>query len=203
MTKVVADISISLDGFVTGPEPDEANGLGVGGDPLHTWAIASDDPVDAAVLRASTERSAAVVMGRRLFDIVDGPDGWNDEMGYGAAHAATPPFFVVTHQAPDHVRLDLDISFVTDGIEAAVDQARDTAEVLADDGARDVVIMGGGQVIREALAAGVVDELVIHLAPVVLGGGTPLFDGGPPAVLVQRDVQVSSTATHLTYDVVR
>lgn len=203
MTKVVADISMSLDGFITGPSAGDGNGLGDGGDPLHAWAIASDDPVDVEVLRESTERSAAVIMGRRLFDIVDAPDGWNDEMGYGAAHAATPAFFVVTHDAPASVRLDLDISFVTDGVGAAVDQARDTAEVLADDAARDVVIMGGGEVIRGALGAGLVDELVIHLAPVVLGSGTPLFGGGMPAELVQQTVRPSSTATHLTYDVRR
>ena len=91
MTNVIADISMSLDGFVTGPEPDLAHGLGHGGEPLHTWAIDSDDEVDIQELKDATEASGAVVMGRRLFDIVDGPHGWNDEMGYGANLAATPP----------------------------------------------------------------------------------------------------------------
>src|SRR5687768_17864753 len=116
MTKVIADISMSLDGFVTGPDPDLEHGLGHGGEALHTWAIESDDPVDAAVLQEATDRSGAVVMGRRLFDMVDGPHGWNDEMGYGAGHAATPSFFVVTHVAPEKVRLELDFTFVTDGV---------------------------------------------------------------------------------------
>lgn len=73
MTKVVADISMSLDGFVTGPEPGPTQGLGRGGEPLHNWAVDNDDAVDAEVLRDSTESSGAVVMGRRLFDIIDGP----------------------------------------------------------------------------------------------------------------------------------
>src|SRR6266702_3041310 len=107
MTKVVADISMSLDGFVTGPDPDLEHGLGTGGEPLHSWAVRSTDDVDTTVLRAATGATGAVVMGRRLFDFVDGPHGWSDEMGYGAALTATPSFFVVTHSPPAHVRLDL------------------------------------------------------------------------------------------------
>ncbi|HEX9994943.1 MAG TPA: hypothetical protein VGB14_18605, partial [Acidimicrobiales bacterium] len=121
MTRVIADISISLDGFVTGPDPSNEQGLGAGGEALHEWALASDDEVDAAVLREAVERSGAVIMGRRLFDIVDGPGGWNDEMGYGAGLAATPPFFVVTHSPPAQVRLDLRFTFVTGGVAAAVE----------------------------------------------------------------------------------
>ena len=126
MTTVVADISVSLDGFVTGPDAGPDNGLGTGGEPLHTWVLASDDPVDAEVLARSTERSGAVVMGRNLFDVIDAPSGWNDEMGYGAGLAATPPFFVVTHAPPANVRLGLRFTFVTGGVAAAVEQARAT-----------------------------------------------------------------------------
>jgi dihydrofolate reductase len=96
MTIVVADISVSLDGFVTGPDAGPDNGLGTGGEPLHTWVLESDDPLDAEILATSTERSGAVVMGRNLFDVIDAPSGWSDDMGYGAQHAARPPFFVVT-----------------------------------------------------------------------------------------------------------
>lgn len=193
--KVVADISMSLDGFVTGPDPDLEHGLGRGGEPLHTWAISSDDPVDAEVLREATERSGAVVMGRRLFDIIDGPGGWSDDMGYGAAHAAAPPFFVVTHSAPEKVRLDLDFSFVTEGIAAAVERARAAA------GSKDVVVMGGGDVVRQSVDQGLVDELQIHLAPIVLGAGTPLFAGSSRRELTQLAVRPTSTATHVTYAV--
>jgi dihydrofolate reductase len=79
MTKIVADITMSLDGFVTGPDPDLDHGLGHGGEPLHRWALESEHEVDTEVLRRSTEESGAVVMGRRLFDTVDGPQGWNEE----------------------------------------------------------------------------------------------------------------------------
>ncbi len=195
MPKVVADISMSLDGFVTGPDPDLAHGLGTGGEPLHAWALESDDEADAEVLRQATEASGAVVMGRRLFDVVDGPGGWSDDMGYGAGLAATPPFFVVTHSVPQAVRLSLDFTFVTEGLEAAIDQARAAA------GAKDVFVMGGANVIRQCVVAGLADELRIHLAPIVLGAGTPLFAGGERRQLVQRSVRVSSAATHLTYGV--
>src|SRR3954470_16159336 len=180
--RVIADISMSLDGFVTGPDPSLTSGLGTGGEPLHTWAMSSTDEVDAQILRGATDMSGAVVMGRRLFDIIDGPGGWDDEMGYGARHAATPPFFVVTHTPPTEVRLGLDFTFVTDGPAAAVEQGRAVA------GERAVVLMGGGDLIRQSIDAGVVDELRIHLAPIVLGGGTPLFDGITRREFVQREV---------------
>jgi dihydrofolate reductase len=192
MTRVVADISMSLDGFVTGPDPDLEHGLGRGGEPLHTWVMEGTE-VDAEVVRDATESSGAVVMGRRLFDIVDGPHGWNDEMGYGAGLAAAPPFFVVTHSAPDHVRLELRFTFVTDGLEAAISQARAAA------GDKDVIVMGGGDVVRQCVDTGLADELRIHLAPIVLGGGTPLFAGANRRQLVPRSVRVSPHATHLTY----
>ena len=193
MTNVIADISMSLDGFVTGPEPDLSHGLGHGGEPLHTWAIDSDDEVDVQELKNTTEASGAVVMGRRLFDIVDGQHGWNDEMGYGANLAATPPFFVVTHSAPDDVRLDMRFSFETDGLETALEHARAAA------GDRDVVVMGGADVVRQCVDGRLVDELHLHLSPIVLGGGTPLFEGARRHELVQTSVRVSSTAAHLTY----
>jgi len=153
MTRVVADISVSLDGFVTGPDPDLEHGLGHGGEGLHRWAIESTDPVDAEVLRRSTDESGAVVMGRRLFDIV--------------------------------------------GVTAAIEQARQAA------GERAVVVMGGADVIRQALDHGLVDVLHLHLAPVVLGAGTPLFHDAAPRALVQQAVEVSPFATHLAYAVPR
>jgi dihydrofolate reductase len=195
MTRVIADISMSLDGFVTGPDPDAEHGLGHGGEALHHWAIESPHPEDAEVLRRATEASGAVIMGRRLFDIIDGPNGWSDDMGYGASHAATPPFFVVTHHRPDDIRLTLDFTFVTDGLASTVEQARAAA------GDNDVIVMGGGDVVRQSLDDGLVDELRIHLAPVVLGAGTPLFAGAVRHDLIQRDVVVSPLATHLTYEV--
>ncbi|MGH1561269.1 dihydrofolate reductase family protein [Mumia sp. DW29H23] len=203
MTRIVADISVSLDGFVTGPDPGPDNGLGTGGEALHTWAF-SDDPDDRRLLREGTARSGAVVLGRRLFDIVDGPNGWDDETGYGASEVGKPAFVVVTSAPPAAVRLaDLDWTFVTTGLPDAVTAARQRAEAASSDRGEDldVVIMGGGATVGSAVATGLVDALTLHLAPVVLGAGTPLFTGGTPRTLVQRTVTVTSTATHLTYDV--
>ena len=128
MTKVIADITMSLDGYVTGPGADARHGLG-DAEELHAW-VTEQDPVDTEILERSTAASGAVVMGRRLFDVVDGPDGWNEEMGYGAQEAGTPPFFVVTHSAPRDVRLERElgmrVTFVPD-LASAIDQARGVA----------------------------------------------------------------------------
>jgi len=204
MTRIIADISVSLDGFVTGPNPGLENGLGDGGEALHTWAF-SDDPDDRRLVAEATTRSGAVVLGRRLFDIVDGPGGWNDEVGYGAGEVGKPPFVVVTSSPPESVRLtDLDWTFVTTGLADAVTAARQRAEAASTDRGEDldVVLMGGGATVGSALVTGLVDTLSLHLAPVVLGSGTPLFAGGTSRTLVQRSVLATSTATHLTYDVV-
>ncbi|MFC9080359.1 dihydrofolate reductase family protein [Streptomyces sp. NPDC057062] len=203
MTRIIADISVSLDGFVTGPDPGPHSGLGSGGEALHTWAF-SDDTDDRRVLREATARSGAVVLGRRLFDLVDGPNGWDDTTGYGAREVGKPAFIVVTTSPPESVRLtDLDWTFVTTGLPDAIATARRRAAAASSDSGKelDVVLMGGGATVGSALDAGLVDGLTLHLAPVVLGGGTPLFTGGTRRTLVQRSVTSTSTATHLTYDV--
>lgn len=185
MSKVIADISMSLDGYVTAPGVDLAHGLGIGGEAIHAWVLEEPrSPVDEAVLADSFEKTGAVVMGRRLFDIVDGPNGWNDDVGYGhdQNQSAAPPCYVVTHQPPTQVRLASRFRFETDGVAAAIDQARATA------GGKDVVIMGGANVIDQSLAARLVDELRIHLSPLVLGDGTRLFDLVGRTTLIQREV---------------
>ncbi|AQS68115.1 dihydrofolate reductase family protein [Streptomyces pactum] len=203
MTRIIADISVSLDGFVTGPDPGPLAGLGTGGEALHTWAF-SDDPDDRRVLREATARSGAVVLGRRLFDLVDGPNGWDETTGYGAAEVGKPAFVVLTSSPPESVRLTgLDWTFVTTGMPDALAAARRRAEAAASDRGEDldVVLMGGGATIGSALDAGLVDGLTLHLAPVVLGAGTPLFTGKVPRTLVQRGVTPTSNATHLAYDI--
>ena len=146
MPKVIADITMSLDGYVTGPGADVEHGLGDAPE-LHAWVF-ERDPVDSEILEGATAASGAVVMGRRLFDTVDSPHGWSKDMGYGANQVGTPPFFVVTHSPPHDVRLERDLgmrfTFAPD-LETAIDQAR----AAAIDG--DVVIMGGGDVIGQAL----------------------------------------------------
>jgi dihydrofolate reductase len=155
------------------------------------------DAVDTEILEQATAASGAVVMGRRLFDVVNGPDGWDEDMGYGADQTGTPPFFVVTHSPPDDVRLQRElgmrVTFAGDLV-TAIDQARAAATH------GDVVIMGGGDVVGQALEQGLVDELRLHLAPMLLGGGTPLFRPGTRQLYRQRDVRPSSNAVHLTYE---
>jgi len=200
MTTVIADISMSLDGYVTAPGADRAHGLGVGGEAVHGWVLEEPrSPVDEAILARAFEQTGAVVMGRRLYDVVDGPHGWNDDVGYGhdQDQSAAPPCYVVTHEPPAQVRLTSRFRFVTEGVAAAIEQARAAA------GGKDVVVMGGAHVIDQSLAGGLVDVLRIHLSPVLLGGGTRLFDLVGPATLVQREVTTSPRATHLTYQVVR
>ncbi|KHL00047.1 DNA-binding protein [Microbacterium mangrovi] len=204
MTRVIADISVSLDGFVTGPDAGPSNGMGTGGEALHAWAL-SGDPDDQRLLAEGTVRTGAVILGRRLFDVVDGPDGWSDEMGYGAREVGRPAFIVLTREPPAEVRLaHLDWEFVTTGLVDAVARAREraeAAEALAGE-ERHVVLMGGGATVGSAIAAGLVDELTLHVAPVLFGHGTKLFTGGEPArTLRQRSVIATSTATHLTYDI--
>lgn len=200
MSKVIADISMSLDGYVTARGADEEHGLGVGGEAIHAWVLEQPrSPVDEAVLSRSFEQTGAVVLGRRLFDVVDGPHGWDDGVGYGhdQDQSVAPPCYVVTHQEPAQVRLASRFRFVTGGVAAAIDAARKAA------GVKDVVVMGGAKVIDQSLAEGLVDELRLHLSPLLLGGGTRLFDLAGRTTLVQRSVTGSPRATHITYEVVR
>lgn len=195
MPKVIADITMSLDGYVTGPGADVEHGLGDAPE-LHAWVF-GHDPVDDGILEQSTAASGAVVMGRRLFDTIDSPLGWSAEIGYGADQTGTPPFFVVTHSPPEEVRLERELgmrfTFVPD-LDAAIEQAR--AAVTHG----DVVIMGGGDVIGQALERGLVDEFRVHLAPLLLGGGTPMFKPGTRQQYRQREVRPSANAVHLTYE---
>jgi dihydrofolate reductase len=196
MGAIVADITMSLDGYVTGPDPDLEHGLGRGGEPLHRWAFAADDEIDATVLAESTAATGAVVMGRRTFDLVDGPNGWTEEAGYVPGNSSfRPPVFVVTHAAPGFTRLTTQFTFVTDGLAAAISAAR----AAAGDG--NVAVMGGADVVRQAVRQGLVAQLRVHIAPVLLGAGTRLFDGGPPQELIQERAQASAHATHVTYRV--
>jgi dihydrofolate reductase len=199
MSDVVVDISVSLDGYVTGPNVGLTNGLGDGGEALHDWVFHGND-ADRAVLDAAFEATGAVIQGRNLFDIIDAPGGWSDEMGYGAKPTGevNPPIFVVTHTPPDKTRLGDRFHFVA-GPEEAVTRALAVAE------GKDVVVMGGGQVCHEVLAAGLADVLRLHVATVVLGDGTRLFPAGAgPAIGLELTEAVSTPAAqHLTYRVLK
>ncbi|HXV71942.1 MAG TPA: dihydrofolate reductase family protein [Acidimicrobiia bacterium] len=193
--KVIADISMSLDGYVAGEGAGVGRGLGDAPE-VHAW-VTDQGEVDTEILETSTKETGAVIMGRGLFDVVNAPDGWSTEMGYGADQVGRPPFVVVTHHPVDDARLvtelGLNISFV-EGIAPAIDQAKR----LATDG--DVFIMGGGDVIGQAIEQGLADELRLHIAPFIAGGGTPLFKPGTRQHYRQRDVRVSRNAVHITYE---
>jgi dihydrofolate reductase len=198
--QVIVDITMSLDGYVTAAGADAKHGLGVGGEPLHDWVF-NHAPLNQKVLDDMFARSGAVIMGRRTFDVVDGPDGWSEDVGYGAERDQTvvpPSVFVMTHSAPDTWRLGDRFIFVTDGLRSAVDKARAAA------GEKDVVIMGGGETCHAFLAAGLVDLLNIHLAPMVLGAGTRLFPAEESKrVLLELVESVSApSAEHLSYKVI-
>lgn len=201
MTKVVLDISISLDGYVTGPDPAEGRGLGRGGEALHYWVMGGpwtyDGPhefaaegVDGNVLAEAMSSGGVPVVGRRMFEHAG---RWGGTSPFGSST------IVVSHRpAPDDLPSDSGFVFV-DGVANAIDEAKRRA------GENGVGIGGGASIARQALRAGLVDEIALHISPVVLGGGRPLFDphDGPPLQLRQlRSVQ-GEYATHVWYEVPR
>ncbi|NAS24363.1 dihydrofolate reductase [Herbidospora sp. NEAU-GS84] len=191
-----AGITISLDGFVSGPNWGPGRGLGDGGERLHYWVFGGPwsyespssghdlHPVDAQVIAEMNQAGAAIV-GRGMFDAAG---QWGGENPFAS------PIFVLTNRVTDD--LPTAFTYVT-GAEEALRQARETA------GDRPIGIGGGADVIRQYLRMGVVDRLSITIAPVVLGGGTALFDGTFQADLDLVDCRTSPLATHLTYDVRR
>ena len=165
-----------------------------------------DDPDDRLFLHEGTVRSGAVVLGRHLFNVVDGPNGWDDTVRLRRRRGRQARVRRRDELAAKSVRTtNLDWTFVTTGIPNAVTAARERAEAASSDSGKDldVILMGGGATIGSALDAGLAAALTLHLAPIVLGAGTPVFTGGAPRTLVQRSVISTSTATHLTYDVSR
>ena len=215
MPQVIFDISMSLDGFVAGPNQTLEDPLGVGGMELNEWAFAAAAwrerhgleggaaSADSEVIAETLARQGAVVMGRRMFSGGAGP--WEDDPNAGGWWGDDPPFgvpvFVLTHHARETLELKggTSFTFVTDGIESGVAQARAAA------GRKDVLVAGGGHVVQQALTAGLVDEFQLHVVPVFLGDGVRLFDAlgsKLPKVEVTRVVE-SPAATHLRYRVVR
>lgn len=204
MGKLVADITMSLDGFITGPGDAPGAGLGVGGEALHNWVMGGpwryDEPhpfapgdVDRGVLQEAMSSIGAGIIGRRMFDITGGWGG-NPPGGPDAR------YFVLTHSVPgEWADRQSPFTFVTDGIDSALAQARAVA------GDKDVGIGGGANVIQQYLAAGLVEELRVHLAPLLLGDGKRLFDhlGDKTIELRQTRVVSSPLATHLYYTVSR
>jgi len=201
MTKVVIDMSMSLDGFAAGPDDGKADPLGRhGGMHIFDWYTSGTEEVGDPLFRPApganrdeVERvfveSGAYIFGRRTYDITD---------GWGGRHPVNGvPVFVLTHDPPaDFPRGPSNLAFVTDGIKSAIDQARAVA------GGKDVKL-GGASPCKQALAAGLCDEILIHLAPVLLGGGVRLFDALPDGIQLEKlSVSDGPFATHLRYRVI-
>ena len=212
MGKVVVDISMSLDGFVAGPNPTLEEPLGEKGEELHEWVVRTnywrerhgleggEEDEDSEVIREAFSSVGASVMGRKMFSGGSGP--WESDPRSMGWWGDEPPFhtpvFVLTHHArePEEMEGGTTFFFVTDGIEAAIEQARAAA------GEGNVAIGGGANAIQQALAAGLVDELQVHVAPILLGGGTRLFgEGADPIRLEATRVLASPRATHVKFDV--
>lgn len=183
---VVADISISLDGFVAGPGAGEDLPLGVGGEALHAWL---DNPDERKLMDELFGSFGAVVAGRRAYDHTS---GWGEEPPFNA------PVFVPTRR-PRNTRFagGSTFTFVPDGVVSAVAQARLTA------GDKNVYLMGGASTIDQALDSGLVDEVQVRIAPVLLGGGTRLFDLGARIELERLELVRGNATVHLRYRVVR
>lgn len=165
MSKVIFDISMSLDGYITADRQTADEPMGPGGDVLHTWAFDGDD-VDRDVFESGLAGNGAIICGMRTY--TTSVPWWNAN---GPSGDARIPVFVVCHHAPAD-QLDAGVyTFVTTGIDDALQQARTAAA------GSNVIVMGGADIGRQFLAAGLLDELSIHLAPVLFGGGTSMFDG--------------------------
>ena len=189
---VISAMSMSLDGFVTGPHDGREHPLGVGGDPLHAW-LADPSEQDVGLLDEMGAGGGAIVMGRRSYDSSEGDGGWGD-----GGPAGSTPCFVLSHSVPDTIRAPDVFTFVHDGIESAIAQARAVA------GDR-VIGLHGATVPQQALRAGLLDELIVHLVPMLLGDGVRLFDllGAAPVRLERTRVIESPLVTHLWFRVVR
>jgi dihydrofolate reductase len=193
-------MSISVDGFAAGPDQSRDNPLGVGGREVHTWHIGEvTDQADATARDWLMRPRGAYVMGRNMFGPVRGDwdedwrGWWGDEPPYHA------PVFVLTHYPHDSIEMEggTTFHFVTEGFGVAFERAQAAAGDLGVD------IAGGASTVRQALAAGVVDELSLDIAPVLLGSGERLFDGVPDPGLEPVEVLHSPHATHIRYRVGR
>jgi dihydrofolate reductase len=211
MSKVSCQISVSVDGYVAGPNQSLDNPLGEGGMRLHEWAFATDAwneahgraegerTADSEVAAKMMEGIGAFIMGRNMF----GPGRGEWDASWRGWWGEDPPYhkpvYVLTHHEREPLEMQggTTFHFVTDGIESALEQARAAA------GDDDVSIAGGASTVNQYLAAGLLDELYLHVAPVVLGGGERLFVGAGDPKLEPVEVVASPAATHVRYRVAR
>jgi dihydrofolate reductase len=216
MAKLTLDISMSLDGFIAGPNQTLDQPLGEGGEGLHEWAFAlksfrerhgrsgGETSPDNEVVEEALRNTGATVMGRRMFS--GGEGAWEDDPNADAWWGDDPPFhhpvFILTHHPRETVTKQggTTFTFVTGGIEAAFEQARAAA------GDKDVAVAGGADVVQQYLKAGLLDELQLHVVPVLLGDGVRLFEDHLGTYQVELEctrVIQSPAVTHLRYRVVK
>lgn len=214
MAKLRLHITMSLDGYVAGPDQDEENPLGVGGPELHQWAFAlrefrdmhvgegGETNASSAVLQERWANIGATIMGRNMFGPIRGP--WPDDSWRGWWGEDPPyhhPVFVLTHhpREPLHMQGGTIFEFVTDGIESALAKARTAAQ------GKDVWLAGGASVINQYLVAGLVDEIDLSIAPVILGGGERLFEGLERNALKLTQIRAVDApgVTHIKYEVAK
>ena len=189
MARVICDMSTSLDGYVTGPNDSRENPFGDGAGMLHDWMFDAATDQDRAILQEMLDGVGAIVMGRKSFDKNEGDGGWG-----GSGPVGDTPCFVVTHNKPTTAYPPV-FTFVTDGLISAIEQAKDAA-------GDKVVGLHGATIMQQALPLGLVNEIRVHVIPVLLGGGTPLFDGLDSAITLERtQVLVTPAATHLAFRV--
>jgi dihydrofolate reductase len=211
LSKLRLHITMSLDGFVAGPDQSEEIPLGVGGEELHNWFVPlqvfqeahgrSGGEVNAStpVAEERMENLGATIMGRNMFG--GGPGPWSDEWkGYwGDDPPYHHPVFVLTHHEREPLEMEggTTFHFVTDGIESALARAQEAA------GGQDIWLAGGADVANQYLAAGLVDEIDVSIAPLLLGAGARLFDGvGSDAVALEQVRAVDAPGvTHIKYSV--
>jgi dihydrofolate reductase len=207
MSSVTCQISISLDGFVAGPNQSLENPIGEGGMRLHHWLfqtaswreqqgeVGGPETPDSQVVRGLFTNVGAYIMGRKMFGGGDGPwnDAWTGWWGNNPPYHV--PVFVLTHHARKPLVMDggTTFNFVTDGIESALRQARSAA------GDKDVHIAGGAHAVQQYLRAGLLDELYLHIAPVVLGAGERLLENVGDPTLKPIEVIASPAVTHIKY----
>ena len=212
MSKFRFDISMSLDGYVAGPDQSVENPLGKGGERLHDWVVeleawrkshgydGGEVNESTPVIEEQLANIGAVLMGRNMFGPVGGGD-WGDASWQGWWGDDPPfhyPVFVLTHHEREPLELsDTTFNFVTDGIESALDQAKQAA------GDQNVKLSGGADIARQYLAAGLIDEMELHVVPVLLGSGERLLDDVGDLELEQVRAVEAPGVTHLKYRVVK
>jgi dihydrofolate reductase len=196
MPRITSHLSMSLDGYIAGPDQSLQEPLGVGGRQLLQWHD-SNEPADVAAFDELMRPMGAFVMGRNMFGPIRGPwsgdwrGWWGDEPPYHS------PVFVLTRYAYDPIEMagGTTFFFVVGGLSVALEHAREVA------GEDDIRITGGASTVRQALAAGVIDDIYLDIVPISLGGGETIFDGPQSDVFAQLDVAYSTTFAHIHYGI--